>query len=89
MCWVLGIDYVQRRYHMTRSGCVCWISNDICLTEVSWLVVDGPCDMGTGPPDEVWEMLALPPTETVIVALVTAAALEFAKCAITVIMLVF
>ena len=31
---------------MTRSGCVCWISNEISLIEVSWLVVEGPCDSG-------------------------------------------
>ena len=44
--------------------------------------------VGTGPPDEVQEMLTLPPSKTVTVALVPAAVLEFAKCDITIIMLV-
>ena len=35
--------------------------------------------VGTGPPDEVQEMLTLPPSETITVALVPAAVLGFAN----------
>ena len=42
--------------------------------------------VGTGPPDEVQDMLTLPPSEIITVALVPAAVLELAKFAITIIL---
>ena len=59
------------------------VYTSVGLKIVGWLLMVH-VTVGTGPPNEVQKMLVLPPSTTITVALVPAALLEFAKCAITI-----